>query len=368
MKTTHDTYKAFTEPLLIDVVGPDGMKRSIHAFPKVLESKAQVISGLEAFKLHLPRFLGQRRGEDLADPDSGSSLHSLLDTEDESHASEVVRRVAQEEIPRRFGKYLDALHAFDVTVHRDARTMSVALALTPHGAERVSWSFELHFPSGAKQERGTTHQLSSPQAMNEPRAAELIRIARRFYPSGFPSWEDDPDEPVLAYQRTPEHQRWEVAWEEALRWKHWASLMNDLRAAFPDGKMGSLTPAYHAACRFCCLYLEQSLPDGSQLVTRVAGAVSILAPLFLVYTTTQLLRPDATSTRPQLSFAVEPNRWTKPYEDKMAHHIERVFGYQPFPIDVADVPLPDLRVGDAHGQSTLLGALFMERNGLVNLP
>ncbi len=132
--------------------------------------------------------------------------------------------------------------------------------------------------------------------------------------------------------------------------------------------MGSLTPAYHTACRFCCLYLEHSLPDGSQLITRVAGAVSVLAPLYLVYTTTQFLRSDETSARPQLSFAVEPDRWTRPYEDKMAHHIEQVFGYQPFPLDMADVPLPDLRVGDAHGQPTLLSALLADRNGLVNLP
>ncbi|WP_375771091.1 hypothetical protein NR798_09380 [Archangium gephyra] len=368
MKTTHETYKALTEPLLIEAVGPDGMKRPIHAFPKVLGSKVLVVSGLEAFRLHLPHFLGQHRGEDLSDPEAGSSLHALFDTEDESHASELVRRVAQDEIPRRFGKYLDVLHAFDVTVHRETRAMSVAMELTPHGAERVLWSFELRFPPGEKQERLPSQVLQSSQAMNDPRAAELIRIAHQFYPVGFPSWEDDHDESVLAYQRTPEHQRWEAAWAEALRWKQWASLMDDLRVAFPDGKMGSLTPAYHTACRFCCLYLEQALPDGSQLVTRVAGAVSVLAPLYLVYTTTQLHRLDETSTRPQLSFEVEPTRWTRPYEDKMARHIERVFGYRPFPLDMADVPLPDLRVGEVYGQPTLLSALLAERNGLVNLP
>lgn len=368
MKTAHETYKALMAPLLIDAVGPDGRKRPIHVFPKVLGGKALVVSGLEAFRLHLPCFLGQRRGEDLADPDSGSSLHSLLDTADESHASEIVRRVARDEIPRRFGKYLDALHAFDVTVHRENRTMVVTMELMPHGAERVSWSFELRFRPGEKQEHGPFHLLPGSQAMNDLRAAELSRIARRFYPTGFPSWEDDHDEPVLSYQRTPEHQRWEAAWEEALRWTHWASLMNDLRAAFPGSKMGSLTPAYHTACRFCFLYLEQSLADGSQLVTRVAGVVSILAPLYLVYTTTQLLRSDGTSTQPQLSFEVEPSRWTSPYEEKMAHHIEKVFGYQPFPLDLADVPLPDLRVGDVHGQPTLLSALLSDRNGLVSLP
>jgi hypothetical protein len=368
MKTAHETYKALTAPLLIDVVGPDGMKRHIHAFPKVLGSKVLVVGGLEAFRLHLPCFLGQRRGEDLADPDAGSSLHELLDTADEPHASEIVRRVAQDEIPRRFGKYLDVLHAFDVTVHRETRTMVVALELNPHGAERVSWSFELRFPPGEKQGRRSAPLPPGPQATNDPRAAELIRVARDFYPAGFPPWEDDHDEPVLAYQRTPEYQRWEAAWEVALRWRHWASLMAELRAAFPDGKMGSLTPAYHAACRICCLYLEQSLPDGSQVVTRVAGAVSILAPLYLVYTTTQFLRFDGTSSPPQLSFDLERTRWTRPYEDKVAHHIERVFGYQPFPLDMADVPLPDLRVGDVSGQPTLLSALLTERNGLVNLP
>ncbi|HEX5750182.1 MAG TPA: hypothetical protein VFZ09_28385 [Archangium sp.] len=140
-----------------------------------------------------------------------------------------------------------------------------------------------------------------------------MRIARRFYPSGFPSWEDDPDEPVLAYQRTPGHQRWEAAWGEALRWTHWASLMDALR-------------------------------------------------------TTRFLRSYETSTQPKVSFEIEPTRWTKLYEDKMAHHIERVFGYQLFPLDLVDVPLPDLRVGDFSEMLTLLGALVADRNGLVNLP
>lgn len=52
----------------------------------------------------------------------------------------------------------------------------------------------------------------------------------------------------------------------------------------------------------------------------------------------------------------------------MAHHIERVFGYQPFSLDLADVPLLDLRVSDTHGSPTLLSALLADRNGLVNLP
>ncbi len=366
MNMTRETYKALTEPLLIDAVGPDGAKRPIQAFPKVLGTQVLAVSGLEAFKIHLPHYLGQRRGDDRADPELGSSLHALIESEDERQASELVRRVAQDEIPRRFGKYLDALHAFDVTLHRETRTLVVTMELKPHEAEQVSWSFELRFPPGEKIRPSSL--LSSPQAMNDLRATELIRIARHYYPTGFPPWEDDHEESVPAYQRTPEHQRWEAAWEQALRWKQWKSFMDDLRAAFPGINLGSLTPAYQAACRFCLLYLENPLPDGDQLVTRVAGAISILAPLYLVYTTTQLVRSDQTATPPQLSFELDPTSEAWPYANKVAHHIERAFGYQRFPLDVADVPTANLRVHYLNEQPTLLGALLDSKGNLANLP
>jgi hypothetical protein len=365
-------YKVLTQPLSIEIVGPDGGKRPIQAFPKVGGPRIGILRGLDAFKLHLPYFLRARRGDRRSDPDFGSSLHKLFEVEDEQQSEQLVRRVVRDEIPGRFGKYLEVIHTFDVTVHREARTMHVSLALKPHGAEVVSWSFELSFPP--EQEEG--HQEAegqrarprlSPQVMNDPRAAELIRVARHYYPAGYPVWEDDDEEPVPAYQRTPEFQRWSTlrqkTWDD---WKEWKDFLKGVRSLFPGHDVWNVTYPSADACSSCCVYLDKLLPEGSRVITRVVGAVSILAPLYLVYVTMETVRPDKTSTRAQLTF--EPTGEAKPYADELARLIERTFGYRPFPLELADIPLPELRVACLDEQPTLLGALFAARDTLENLP
>lgn len=114
------------------------------------------------------------------------------------------------------------------------------------------------------------------------------------------------------------------------------------------------------------MYLQQPLPDGGRTVTRVVGAVSILAPLYLVYVTTQRVGPDTTATRPQLDFTHTGE--AKSSADTLARLIEQVFDYRPFPMELADVPLPELRVESLHESATLLGALFADRGTLANLP
>ncbi|REG30866.1 hypothetical protein ATI61_106336 [Archangium gephyra] len=362
------TYKALTQPLPIDAVGPDGKKRPIQIFPKVGALKSP---GLEAFKVYFPHFLKKRRGSDVLTPELGTSLHALLETEDEQLRAEIVRRVAHEEIPETFGRYLDAIRSFDVTVLPEARTMQVSLELKPHGAEWVSWSFELHFPP---QEEGRTQEpvrpRPSPEAMSDPRTAELIRIARHYYPAGYPVWEDDDGddhETEPAYRRTSEYQRWLTLRKQTCDgWKEWEEFLRRLRAVFSGHPVSDVTYPFADACSRCCVYLKTPLPDGGRVVTRVVGAVSILAPLYLVYVTTQRVGSDDTATRPQLEFT--PTGEAKSFADTVARLIEQVFGYRPFPMELADIPLPDLRVESLHESATLLGALFADRGTLAHLP
>jgi hypothetical protein len=232
----------------------------------------------------------------------------------------------------------------------------------------VSWSFELHFPL---EEEGRSREPAmprpSPEAMNDPRAAELICVARHYYPAGYPLWEDDDDETEPAYRRTPEYQRWrallEKTWDD---WKEWDDLLQNVRSAFPGHQVCDVPYPSADACFRCYVYLEQPLPDGGRVVTRVVGAVSILAPLYLVYVTTHTVHPDKTAARPQLDFV--PTGEAKPFADTLARLIEQVFGYRPFPLELADVPLPDLRVESLYEPPTLLGALIADRRTLANLP
>ncbi|HEX5752461.1 MAG TPA: hypothetical protein VFZ09_40020 [Archangium sp.] len=359
------TYKGLTQSLPIGAAGPDGKKRPIQLFPKVGALKDP---GLEAFKVYFPHFLGNRRGSDLMTPELGTSLHALLETQDEEQRAAIVRRVAREEIPETFGRYLEVIRSFDVTVHSEARTMQVSLELKPHGAGWVSWSFAVHFPP--RQEGGgevETRPRPSPEAMNDPRTAELIRVARHYYPAGYPVWEDDDEESEPAYRRTPEYQRWralrEQTWDD---WKEWEEFLRRSRAVFPGHPVSDVTHPSADACSRCCVYLEQPLPDGGRAVTRVVGAVSILAPLYLVYVTTHSVGPDTTATLPQLDFT--PGGEAKSSADALARLIEQVFGYRPFPMELADVPLPELRVESLHESATLLGALFADRGTLANVP
>jgi hypothetical protein len=203
--------------------------------------------------------------------------------------------------------------------------------------------------------------------MNELTRESLVQVAHHYYPVGFPPEEDNYEEPLLAFQRTLEHQRWRAAWRKALDdWKEWADFLERLRAVFPGDDVEEVTQPWMAACVRCCVYLETSLPEGGRVVTRVVGAVSILAPLYLVYTTTETLRAGETSVRPRLTY--EPADEARPCAEKLAQHIEEAFGYRPFPLELADVPLPDLRIGHLNLESerpTLLNALLGENLGNV---
>ncbi|WP_375769407.1 hypothetical protein NR798_00575 [Archangium gephyra] len=320
---------------------------------------------MRAFELYLPLFFKKGRGSDLLTPELGTTLHALLETEDEQQRAEIVRRVAHEEIPETFGKYLEALRSFDVTVHPETRTMRVSLELKPHGAGWGSWSFELNFsPQEAGRSQEPPRPRPSPEAMNDPRTAELIGVARHYYPAGYPLWEDDDEEPEPAHWRTPEFQRWRELRQKT--WDEWDDLLRSVRSAFPGLHVSDVTYPSADACSRCCVYLKQPLPDGGRVVTRVVGAVSILAPLYLVYVTTETMRPGDTVARPPPDFS--PTGEARSAADTLVRLIEQVFGYRPFPLELADVPLPDLRIDSLHEPATLLGALFADRGTLANLP
>ncbi|WP_224365067.1 hypothetical protein [Hyalangium versicolor] len=149
---------------------------------------------------------------------------------------------------------------------------------------------------------------------------------------------------------------------------------------------GGGTQPFVSACLRCQIYKAQPAADGDQLVTRVAVAVSVLAPLYVVYVTTQhwyphrdTERPSAASasspflirraSRQQLTF--EPAPGIQPHAVALAQLVERVLECRPFPRQLAHVPLQGIRIGQLNSLSsdpppTLLDALFSD--DLANLP
>ncbi|WP_324994401.1 hypothetical protein [Hyalangium sp.] len=178
--------------------------------------------------------------------------------------------------------------------------------------------------------------------------------------------EDDYSQPLLAHQRTPEHERWRSAWKKALAWEQWDQVLAAVESAFPENGVRDATQPWHSACRRCCLYVKEALPAGGQTVIRIVAAASVLAPLYVTYVTTRTLKPGARASSPQLTF--EPPQEAKPQVDALTRVIERELGYRPFPLELAEVTLPDVRVGyrNSLAPPTLLDALFSD--DLANLP
>lgn len=184
----------------------------------------------------------------------------------------------------------------------------------------------------------------------------LVKLARHFHPTGYPVTSDEYGEDgLLPYQRTPEHARWLEAWDKAMAWPEWKTLRLEMRSVFP--RCGDCTQPRAASCRRCCVYLERPLPDGARHLTYVAAAVSVLAPVYLVYCTTAVVMDKASRERHVfLDFPEE----VKPQAAALSALVERVLGYQAFPLQLANVPVPGLRVDgvDWRKEPTLLDALI----------
>lgn len=202
--------------------------------------------------------------------------------------------------------------------------------------------------------------------MSELIREELIRVAHRFYPTGFPVEQDDYSQPLLAHQRSPEHERWRAAWKQALEWEPWARLLTALEATVSPEDVRDATQPWHSACRRCCIYVRQARPDGSRVVIRVAAAVSILAPLYVTYVTTRTSRPGARASSPQLTF--EPPSEVAPQVRMLTSLLGQELGFRLFPLEWGSITLPGLRVGYLNSREppTLLEALFSD--DLANLP
>ncbi|WP_224367275.1 hypothetical protein [Hyalangium versicolor] len=203
--------------------------------------------------------------------------------------------------------------------------------------------------------------------MEELTEVGLLHLARQYYPTGFPVEKDEylPGG-GLPYQRTPEHARWRAAWDKAMAWPDWQDLRREMRREFGNNKADCTQP-WGPACRRCCVYVECPLPDGTQRVLRVAAAASILTPLYLTYCTTEVVRGR---DRLRFQFSFEPTEEVRETTARLAALVERVLGYQRFPLHFARVPVHGIRIEHVPmgREPTLLDALFDDEDDLANLP
>jgi hypothetical protein len=193
----------------------------------------------------------------------------------------------------------------------------------------------------------------------------LVQLARHFYPTGYPFTTDDHSQDLHPFQRTPEHARYLEAWDRAMVWPEWKTLIQEMHRNF-DAIADSTQP-WVTACRKCCVYVDRPLPNGARHVTRVAAAASVLAPLYVTYCTTTLVVNKHTPAHERRLLLELPEE-AQPHAATLSTLIERILGYQAFPLQFANIHVPGIRVYHMVTDSgaTLLEALF--DNQLDNLP
>lgn len=193
--------------------------------------------------------------------------------------------------------------------------------------------------------------------MTSPGKEELIQLARTHYPPRSAS--------VLTEPHSSEQQAWNEAWARAMDWKECDALIQALEASFPTARAARFMQPRHSACIYCILLLENRDTGGGRHRTRIVGALSVLAPLYLIYVTHESTGPSQPSAQPRVTFS--PEGPEKAPATMLARLIEQHLGYRPFPLELADVALPDIQVDFLHSEEpTLLTALFS--NHLEDLP
>jgi hypothetical protein len=225
--------------------------------------------------------------------------------------------------------------------------------------------------------------------MSDSTSDTLIRIAEHYYPRGFPPEADDPRLPEQAFERTPEYARWLGLWGQAPVLERWRALKSRWRAELPHLELLDFTRPRAASCYLGLVYFRAPRPDGTTRVTRLVGTVSLLAPLYLVYFTAQTVGPGRRFSPPELDFSpmehgsaepggVAPHPSPLPAESmgstqlrppavQLARLFEQEWGARPFPLALANIPLPHLRIVHLNQEPpTLLNAFFLEQ--LEHLP
>jgi hypothetical protein len=134
-----------------------------------------------------------------------------------------------------------------------------------------------------------------------------------------------------------------------------ANLVQGTAASVPRQGIGVGTQRFASACLRCFVYRKEVQSQGESFVTRIAVAVSVLVPLYVVYVTIQKYGAERESqeprryrsSRPEISF--EFSGELKAETDLLSRLVEQVLGCRPVPLAWAQVPLPGIRVGFFNG-------------------
>lgn len=183
-------------------------------------------------------------------------------------------------------------------------------------------------------------------------ASELMAIAHRFYPVNLEG--NDP-----RHADSEEFQRLVAAREHALgNTQTWDLFFQRLREATPGCHIENWSTLRYDACWRCRVYLPGTQPTSID-VKSVVGLVSILAPVFAIYSSHQTYVGQRVAST-QIDFPPLSTEFQS-QETALEALIRASFGFERLPNDLLFTPVKDIQAGNkASDKVQLIDCLFTD--------
>lgn len=186
-------------------------------------------------------------------------------------------------------------------------------------------------------------------------APRLLKLVHRYYPTNLYSGE-------VGYSESEQYRRLEEvrdgAMKQSVPWKRCLAL---LREALPECKVQDWTVLFsNDNCWRVRVYLPGSLkhPGGIEEVRAVVVLVSILAPVYALYSSFQQHSENGVS--PSRTFYEEVPE-TKPYSDRVEAIVRDVLHVHRPSNETLFTPVPDIQVRNTSlGEAKLIDCLFTD--------
>jgi hypothetical protein len=194
--------------------------------------------------------------------------------------------------------------------------------------------------------------------MNEDiSASRLVELLHRYYPINLYSSEE-------GYGESEQYQRLLELREHSLKNPmSWKRLLSRLREALPECKVEDWTVLFsNDNCWRVRVNLPEvlKLPDGREEVRTVVVLVSILAPVFTLYSSFKRYHLTEKRSWPSTTF-YEHVPETKAHADKVEAIVRDVLNVHRLPNETLFTPVPDIQCGNVSlGEAKLIDCLFTD--------
>ncbi|WNG40604.1 hypothetical protein F0U61_48145 [Archangium violaceum] len=186
-------------------------------------------------------------------------------------------------------------------------------------------------------------------------APQLLELVHRYYPTNLYSSE-------VGYHESEQYQRLEEARDVAMGQSTiWKGCLARLREALPECKVQDWTALFsNDNCWRVRVYLPEvlKLPGGAEEVRAVVVLVSILAPVYVLYSSFQQYS-DKGASLSRTFYEDMPE--TKSYADKVEAIVRDVLHVRRLPNETLFTPVPDIQVRNTSlGEAKLIDCLFTD--------